>query len=135
MNRMTMQAMAALFVLVGAGATTVDAQEPPSKSKGQQAAELCSLDLTAEIESGVGRRLRLRLITLDPGGVVSVHGHQERPTIMHVIEGRVLSHWVGKPDRVLGVGDCAAEGKDVTHHWMENAGTEPARYLAVDVTK
>jgi quercetin dioxygenase-like cupin family protein len=88
MNRMTLQALATLFLLVGAGTTAVNAQEPPSKSKGQKADELCSLDLTAEIDSGAGRRLRLRLITLEPGGVVAVHGHQERPTIMHVLYRR-----------------------------------------------
>jgi hypothetical protein len=28
-----------------------------------------------------------------------------------------------------------AEGKDITHHWLENNGGEPAKYIAVDVTK
>ncbi len=111
------------------------AQEPPLESKGQKAIELCSLDLTAEIDSGAGRRLRLRLITLEPGGVVAVHGHQDRPMIMQELKGSVLSHLGGKPDRILRVGDCAAEGKDSTHHWMENFGTEPLTYIAVDVTK
>jgi len=54
---------------------------------------------------------------------------------MHVTNGTLLSHWDGKPDRTLRAGDCVAEGKDITHHWMENTGTEPAKYIAVDVTK
>src|SRR5215831_15495850 len=111
------------------------AQEPPKESKGQNATELCTIDLSLEIASPQGRRLRMRLITLEPGGIVAVHGHQDRPTIMHVTNGTLLSHWGGKPDRTLRVGDCVAEGKDITHHWMENVGTEPAKYLAVDVTK
>jgi len=74
----------------------------------------------------------MRLITLEPGGIVAVHGHQDRPTIMHVTNGTLLSHWDGKPDRTLRAGDCV---KDITHHWMENTGTEPAKYIAVDVTK
>ena len=111
------------------------AQEPPTQSKGQKAVELCSLDLSAEIDSGVGRRLRVRLITLEPGGVVAVHGHQDRPTIMHVVEGSLLSHVADQPDRILRAGDCATEGKAVTHHWMENAGTDAVKYFSVDVTK
>jgi quercetin dioxygenase-like cupin family protein len=113
------------------------AQQPPPQSKGQKVVELCSLDLTAEIDSGAGRRLRVRLITLEPGGVVAVHGHQDRPTIMHVLEGYVISHVVDKADsiRILRDGDCVAEGKDITHHWMENAGTKTVRYIAVDVAK
>jgi quercetin dioxygenase-like cupin family protein len=117
-------------VMIAAGA-----QELPAQSKRQKAVELCSLDLTAEIDSGAGRRLRVRMVTLEPGGVVGVHGHQDRPTLMHILDGNVLSHVAGKPDRVLGVGDCVAEGKDITQHWMENKGTEPLRYIAVDVTK
>jgi quercetin dioxygenase-like cupin family protein len=137
MNRMTrsLQALATLFLFVGASTIVASAQEPPSESKGQKAVELCSLDLTAEMGSGAGRRLRVRVITLDPGGVVAVHSHQDRPTIMHVLEGRVRSVWVGKPDRELGVGDCVAEGKDITHHWMENKGPEPVKYIAIDVTR
>jgi quercetin dioxygenase-like cupin family protein len=111
------------------------AQEPPLESKGQNAIELCSLDLTAEIESVAGRRLRLRLITLEPGGVVAVHSHQDRPMIMQVLQGSMLSHLGDKPDRILRVGDCAAEGKDITRHWMENPGTEPIKFIAIDVTK
>jgi quercetin dioxygenase-like cupin family protein len=111
------------------------AQDAPTQSKGQKAVELCSLDLTAEIDSGAGRKLRVRMITLEPGGIVAVHGHQDRPTLMHVLEGSVLSHVAGKPDRILHVGDCAAEGKDITHHWMETMGNEPVKYISVDVTK
>jgi quercetin dioxygenase-like cupin family protein len=87
--------------------------------------ELCSLDFAAECDSSTGRRLRAGLITLEPRGAIGVHDHQDRPTIIHVLEGRVLSYWAGKPDRILSVGDCAAEGKDVTHNWIENLGCKP----------
>jgi quercetin dioxygenase-like cupin family protein len=111
------------------------AQSPPMESKGQKAAELCAIDLSGEIASVQGRRLRMRLVTVEPGGTVALHGHQDRPTLMHVTNGTLLSHWGGKPDRTLGPGDCVSEGKDITQHWMENKGTEPAKYIAVDVTK
>jgi quercetin dioxygenase-like cupin family protein len=81
------------------------AQEPPKESKGQNAKELCTIDLSLEIASPQGRRLRMRLITLEPGGMVAVHGHQDRPTIMHVTNRTFLSHWGGKPDRTLRAGD------------------------------
>ncbi len=129
-----MTLMACAFCLGGI-VVAASAQEPPQQSKGQKAVELCALDLTAEIDSGAGRRLRVRLVTVEPGGIVAVHGHQERPTLMHVLEGNILSHVVGKPDRMLGAGDCVGEGKDVTHHWMENLGVKTVTYISVDVTK
>jgi len=121
--------------LVGLLMANAVAQAPPMESSGQQAAELCSIDLAGEIVAIQGRRFRMRIVTLEPGGRVAVHGHQGRPTLMHVTNAKFLSHWAGKEDRTLAPGDCVAEGKDITHHWMENNGGEPAKYIAVDVTK
>ena len=126
--------LATSILCIGGSGIAADAQ-PPAQSKGQTATDLCSLDLSAEIDSGAGRRLRVRLVTLEPGGVVAVHGHQDRPTIFYVAQGSLVSHWAGQPDRTLGVGECAAEGKDVTHHWMENTGSLPAKYIAADISK
>lgn len=111
------------------------AQESLRENKGQTAKDLCSIDLTGEIVSGTGRRLRMRALTLDPGGIVAVHGHQDRPTVFIVTKGALLSHVAGRPDQTLRAGDCLAEGKAVTTHWMENKEAEPVEYFAVDVTK
>ena len=66
---------------------------------------------------------------------VKLKNGREAHVTMHVLEGSVLSHLGGKPDRILRGGDCSAEGKDITHHWMETMGTEPVKYISVDVTK
>jgi quercetin dioxygenase-like cupin family protein len=135
LNTRRLLTLMACSLWLGGMMMATKAQEPPKQSKGQQATDLCALDLTSEIDSGSGRRLRARLVTLEPGGVVAVHGHQDRPTIMHVVEGALLSHTAGQPDRIMRAGDCAAEGKAVVHHWMENTGPAPAKYIAIDVTK
>jgi quercetin dioxygenase-like cupin family protein len=114
-HKLTAVACGSLLGLLVANAV---AQAPPTQSSGQQAADLCSIDLAGEITSIQGRRLRMRIVTLEPGGRVAVHGHQDRPTLMHVTNGTLLSHWAGKEDRTLGPGDCVAEGKDITHHWI-----------------
>jgi quercetin dioxygenase-like cupin family protein len=115
-------------LIVGAAAQT-----PPKESKGQKAKELCSIDLASEIDMGAGRRMRMRALTLEPGGLVAVHGHQDRPTVMVVTKGTLLSHVAGKPDETLHVGDCIAEGNAVTAHWMENKGSDAVEYLSIDI--
>ena len=135
LNARCLLTLTACSLWLGGMMTAIQAQEPPKQSKGQQAIDLCALDLTSEIDSGIGRRLRARLVTLEAGGVVAVHGHQDRPTIMHVVEGTLLSHTAGQPDRIMRACDCAAEGKAIVHHWMENTGAAPAKYIAIDVTK
>jgi quercetin dioxygenase-like cupin family protein len=127
--------LAVCYVFVGFSTVSAAAQTPPRESKGQNAKELCAIDLTAEIVSGVGRRLRMRSVTLEPGGIVAVHGHQDRPTVFLVTKGTLLSHVAGTPDQTLHAGGCLAEGKAVTSHWMENKEAEPAEYIAVDVAK
>ena len=99
-----------------------------------KAVELRSIDLTSEIDSVQGRRLRLRRLTLEPGGVVAVHSHKDRPTVLHVIKGTLTSHPQGKPVQVLSAGDGLAEGKDA-NHWVQNTGNETAEFITVDVFK
>src|SRR5262249_31581191 len=111
--------LTACSLWLGGIMTATEAQEPPKQSKGQQAIDL----------------LRARFVTLEPGGVVAVHGHRDRPTIMHVVEGTLLSHTAGQPDRIMRTGDCAAEGKAVVQHWMGNTGTAAAKYISIDVTR
>src|SRR5215831_19301302 len=86
---------------VGCSMVGAAAQEPPKESRGQKVKELCSIDLTSEIDTGAGRRLRMRALALEPGGVVAVHGHKDRPTVMVVTRGTLLSHLAGKQDETL----------------------------------
>jgi len=110
------------------------AEQSPTENKGLKSVELRSIDLSSEIDSVQGRRLRLRLLTLEPGGVVAAHSHKDRPTVLHVIKGTLTSHPQGKPDVVLRAGDGLAEGKD-SSHWVQNTGNEPAEIITVDVFK
>jgi len=109
-------------------------QQAPTENKGLKAVELRSIDLNSEIDSVRGRKLRLRLLTLEPGGVVGMHSHKDRPTVLHVIKGTLTSHPQGKPEVVLRAGDGLAEGKD-SNHWVKNTGSEPAEFITVDVFK
>jgi quercetin dioxygenase-like cupin family protein len=118
--------------LAGAAVSAARAQEPPNK--GLKAIELRSIDLTSEIDSVQGRRLRLRMLTLELGGVVALHSHADRPTVLHVIKGTLVSHPQGRPEQTLRAGDGLAEGKE-SNHWVENTGNETAEFITVDVFK
>ena len=56
-------------------------RQPPTTTVGQSEEMLRSLDLTGELESTQGRPLRMRKITLQPGGVLGIHNHVDRPAI------------------------------------------------------
>jgi quercetin dioxygenase-like cupin family protein len=107
-------------------------RQPPPQNVGQSEELLRTLDLTNELESVKGRQLRMRKITLQPGGALALHDHVGRPAVTYILEGEVTYHQQGKPDQVLRPGGGFAEGRSTTH-WAENAGKTPAVWVAVDI--
>jgi quercetin dioxygenase-like cupin family protein len=107
-------------------------QQTPTGNKGLKAAELRSADLSSKIDSIQGHKLRLRSLTLEPGGIVELHSHKDHPTILHVIKGTLTSHPQGKPEVVLRAGVGFAESND-TNYWVQNTGSEPAEFIWLPV--
>jgi quercetin dioxygenase-like cupin family protein len=95
-------------------------EQTPTGNKG-----LSSVDLSSEIDSA---RRKLRLLTLEPGGTIELHGHKDHPTILHVIKGTLTSRTLGKPEVVLRAGVGLAEDKD-SNYLVQNNGSEPAEFI------
>jgi quercetin dioxygenase-like cupin family protein len=127
-------AVAVGFVVLFAAGLAAGQASVPTQSKGVSAVELRSIDLTDEIDSTAKRPLRLRKITVEPGGVLGLHTHKDHPAVNYFLQGSLTYHQEGKPDVVMSAGDGIAEGKATTH-WAENRGTVPAVLIAVDIPK
>jgi quercetin dioxygenase-like cupin family protein len=119
-----------------AGGTVAAAgqRQPPAQTVGQSEEALRSLDLTGELESARGRPLRMRRITVQPGGALALHNHVDRPAVTYMLQGEMTYHQDGKPDVVIRPGNGFAEGRETTH-WGENTGKVPAVWIAVDIPK
>jgi len=109
-------------------------RQPPPQTIGQSEELLRSIDLTTELESGKGRPLRMRRITVQPGGALALHNHVDRPAVTYMLQGEMTYHQQGKPDVVVRSGSGFAEGRATTH-WGENTGKVPAVWIAVDIPK
>ena len=117
------------------GTVAASAQrQPPKETVGQSEEALRSLDLTGELESGKGRPLRMRRITVQPGGALALHNHVDRPAVTYMLQGEMTYHQQGRPDVVVRAGGGFAEGRATTH-WGENTGKVPAVWIAVDIPK
>ncbi len=116
------------------GADAAKAFDGPRESKGIAKIEpLVSLDLAQDFPEMKGRRFRARVIHLDPGAVVAVHEHQQRPGIAYVLEGEVTERRNDHDEPIVhGVGSFAVEHSGVVH-WWSNATDKPARALVVDI--
>ena len=119
-----------IFVFLSGYAT--GQRQPATTTVGLSGEELRSLDLTNELQSVQGRPLRMRKLTLQPGGVLGLHNHVDRPAITYMLQGQMTYHQEGKPDVVANPGDGFAEGRTTTH-WGESTGQVPAVWIAVDI--
>ena len=108
-------------------------QTAPIENKGVAFTPLNAVDLGPEISGIQGRQLRLRMITIEPGGVIGVHSHKDRPGAAYVLKGTVMEHR-GDVSKEYGAGEHWAEDGSVTH-WVENKGSSPAVLIAVDIFK
>lgn len=122
-----------LFAFV-AGYAAGRRQAPPTQTVGQSEELLRSIDLTNELDSAKGRPLRMRKVTLQPGGVLGLHNHVDRPAVTYLLQGQMTYHQDGKPNLVANPGDGFAEGRATTH-WAESTGKVPAVWIAVDIPK
>ena len=112
----------------------VGQQTPPTANQGVKISPPTSLDLTEEIDSVKGRQLRLRIVTIEPGGVVAVHSHNGRPGVAYVLQGVLTEHREGSGTIDHYEGQSFTEDKDTTH-WAQNKGNTDVVVLAVDVFK
>jgi quercetin dioxygenase-like cupin family protein len=112
----------------------VGQQTPPTANKGVTVSPPTALDLTQELDTVAGRQLRMRIVTIEPGGVVGVHSHNGRPAVAYVIQGTLTEYREGSGATEHHEGESWTEGKDTTH-WAENKGDGPVVVLAVDVFK
>jgi len=104
------------------------------ESRGIEVQLLATVDLAGEIEGMEGRALRMRMVTIQPGGVFGpVHDHVGRPGIVYVLQGRITDHRDGV-DTDYGPGVGWPEDRHTTH-WLENKGATPAVEISVDIVE
>ena len=108
-------------------------QAAPPATKGVTVKQLTVVDLGPEIEGMAGRQLRMRLITLEPGGFFAIHSHKDRPGTVYVLEGKITEQR-GEVVKEYGPGEVWSENKETTHR-VDNKGTTPATIVAVDIFK
>ena len=107
-------------------------EQPALRTKGVTAELLAPVDLGPEIEGMAGRCLRMRMVTIEPGGVFGpIHDHKDRPGIVYVLQGTITDHRDGVA-KDYGPGVGWPEDRN-TMHWLENRGTAPAVEISVDI--
>ena len=105
----------------------------PSAPVGVTDTELASVDLSKENVKLDQRRLRLRRMTIAPGGIVPLHSHEDRPALIMVNSGEIYENSSKCSVPILHkAGDVAREYLG-TRHWWKNSGTQPVDLTIGDI--
>ena len=109
-------------------------EQPAPVTKGVAVELLTTVDLGPEIEGMTGRRLRMRMVTMELGGVFGpIHDHRGRPGTVYILQGTITDHRDGvATDYGPGVG--WPEDRD-TMHWLENRGSTRAVEISIDIVR
>ena len=124
-------------ILVVSLALSVAADPPivqgaPTADKGVETVMQEAIDLDGEIPGMGSRQLRMRLITIQPGGHISVHGHRNRPAAFYVIQGATtVMYGDGTVKRFVAGSMGRANRKTV--HWHRNNEKQPVVLVASDI--
>lgn len=95
---------------------------------------LATVDLGLEIEGLAGRQFRMRMVTIEPGGVFGpLHDHVDRPGLVYILQGTITDYRDGVATE-YGPGVGWPEDRK-TLHWLENRGTIPAVEISVDIVR
>lgn len=107
--------------------------DAPSAPVGIVDTELASIDLSRENVKLDQRRLRLRHMTIAPGGIVPLHSHEDRPALIMVVAGEIHEHSSKCAVPILHkAGEVAREAMG-TKHWWKNSGSQPVELTIGDI--
>ena len=132
-RRTLMVGLSVGFALIAVSWSARGQQPAAPAMKGVTITPLAAVDLGPEIDGMAGRQLRMRKITIEPGGFFALHSHKDRPGTVYVLEGKI-TETRNDVTKEYGPGEVWFENKE-TNHRVENKGTTPATFIAVDIFK
>ena len=104
----------------------------PTMPQGVTDTVIGAVDLGPEINVD-GRQLRTRRLVVQPGGIVPLHSHKDRPALIITVSGSITEHRSDCSTPIVHhAGDISREADGISHYWI-NHGNEPAVLLSSDV--
>ncbi|WP_440638368.1 cupin domain-containing protein [Bradyrhizobium sp. PUT101] len=105
------------------------------KAVGVTDVTLGAIDLGKQPAHIEGRELRFRKLTIEPGGIVPWHSHDDRPALIFVQQGEIVEYASNCVDPIVHkAGDIRPEVYG-TSHWWKNLGKDTVILYVGDVRK
>jgi len=122
-----------LFSLVlGWHAVIAYAADAPKDNKGFTSSKATVVDLGPDINGMAGRQLRLRVLTIEPGGYIGLHSHKDRPAVVYFLQGTDTVIRDDGTSQTFRPGDTTGE-TGATVHWHRNDGKDAVILITTDI--
>jgi quercetin dioxygenase-like cupin family protein len=104
----------------------------PTSPKAVTDTVIGSVDLGTEI-AVPDRQLRTRRLVVQPGGIVPLHSHVDRPALIYTVSGTIMEYRSSCAVPIThSAGEIAREADGISHYWI-NKGKVPVVLLSSDV--
>ena len=81
------------------------------------------------------RELRFRKLTIEPGGIVPWHSHDDRPALIYVQQGEIVEYASNCSEPIVHKAGEIRPEVPGTSHWWKNLGKETVILYVGDVRK
>ena len=122
-----------------AGQCPPDKVSPGTRTSGEMKPKdvtdtvLGQVELAQEKVNLADRRLRLRKLVIQPGGVVPWHSHEDRPALIYVVSGTINEYASNCAVPIEHkTGEVSVEKMGV-QHWWKNTSKSPVVLLSADL--
>jgi quercetin dioxygenase-like cupin family protein len=117
---------------LGWWAVIANAADPPKDNKGFKSSNATVVDLGPEFNGMAGRQLRLRVLTIEPGGHIGLHSHKDRPAVVYFLQGTDTVTRDDGTSQTFHPGDTTGE-TGATVHWHRNDGKDAVILITADI--
>jgi quercetin dioxygenase-like cupin family protein len=148
MTMQTWRTLTAAAFLAGASmlaATAASANGCPANEMGQNALSnaptkpvgvtdvvLEKIDLSKQMVKLQDHQLRIRRLEIQPGGIVPLHDHADRPALIYIVSGEITEFSSDcKTGIVHKAGDSSRDAD--LKHWWKNTSKKPVVLISADI--
>ena len=116
-------------------ASPTSARRSTIKPVGVTDVTLGSINLEKQPANIKDRELRFRKLTIEPGGIVPWHSHDDRPALIYVQQGEIVEYASNCAEPIVHKAGEIRPEVSGTSHWWKNLGKETVILYVGDVRK
>lgn len=90
------------------------------------------IDLSKEMVKLADHKLRIRQLVIQPGGVVPLHSHADRPALIYIVSGEINEYASDCKVAIVHKAGDTSRDADLSH-WWKNTSKKPVVLISADI--